>query len=484
MYELLSPVDPKAIVKYMGYFLIAFAFVLAVPMIAAIILGDGEAAFFYGITSAAVLGIGYIIHNIMPDYDLDNKEALIIAAIAFPVSAFISAIPMSMSTGMTFIDAFFESVSAVTTTGLSVAPLDVGPVFFFARSWSQWVGGIGIILVVLSILIRPGTSAFRIYKVNYGDMKFKPTVIATTRTLGKVYVIITLISLTLLMLSGMSFFDAICHAFSCVSTGGFSTRPESIGAFEGSWIPFSISLSCLLGAVSFILYPTLLKKPKKFFQDLELRYFLLFVALGTLLFTLALSHNDPVMNIPKDNLFHIISAITTAGFSTFDLSLLSDASKAVLIFMMWMGGNIGSTAGGIKIFRVILLFKLAHNVVLRLMIPKEAITPIKMEKHIVESDEIYNLSTYMLLYVVILIASSFIFMLHGVSAGDAMFEVSSALSTVGLSAGMTGVGMPTILKMVLCIDMLFGRIEIIPLMVLFMPSTWIRIKRRRRGTKL
>ena len=137
----------------MGYFFIAFSFVLAVPMIAAVVLGNMEAATYYGITAAVVLISGYITHVKMPEYDLDNKEALIIAAIVLPVSAFISAFPMSMTTGMPFLDAFFESVSAVTTTGLSVAPPDVGPVFLFARSWSQWVGGIGIILVVLSVLI-------------------------------------------------------------------------------------------------------------------------------------------------------------------------------------------------------------------------------------------------------------------------------------------------------------------------------------------
>jgi trk system potassium uptake protein TrkH len=283
------------------------------------------------------------------------------------------------------------------------------------------------------------------------------------------------------MLSGMSFFDAICHAFCCVSTGGFSTRPESIGAYAGNWIPFSISLSCLLGAVSFVLYPSIFKNPKKIYQDTELRYFLLFIIMGALLFALSLYINDPQVNNLENNLFQIISAISTAGFSTFDLSILSDASKTVLVFMMWIGGNMGSTAGGIKVFRVLLLFKLAHNVLLRLMIPKETITPIKIKDHVIESEEIYNLSTYMLLYVVILIFSSFIFMIYGANTGDAIFEVSSALSTVGLSSGLTGAAMPNILKIILSIDMLFGRVEIIPLMILFMPSTWVKKKRRTGG---
>ena len=477
MYELHSPVNHKAVAKYMGYYLIAFTFVLVVPTIAALILGNIEAAIDYGSTAAAVFIIGTVIYRALPDYELETKEALIIVALVFPISALLSAVPMSLSTGMTFFDAFFESVSAVTTTGLSVAPADVGPVFLFARSWGQWVGGIGIILVVLSVLIRPGTTASRMYKANYGDMKIKPTVIATTRTLGKVYIIITLVSIVLLLMSGMSLFDSICHALCCVSTGGFSTRAESIGAYQGSLIPAAISISCLLGAVSFVLYPYLFKKPEKFFKNLELRVFLAFTIIGAILFAFTLAKENMEYNLIKDSLFQVISAVSTAGFSTVDLSILSDASKAVLIFIMWIGGNIGSTAGGIKVFRVILLFEVMRNVLLRLFLPRETLTPIKIEEHIVESDEIYNLVTFMLLYTLILVVSSFIFMLYGVNTNSSVFEVSSALSTVGLSAGVTSAAMPVILKSVLIIDMLFGRIEIIPLILLFMPGTWIKRKK-------
>ncbi|WP_319506427.1 TrkH family potassium uptake protein [uncultured Methanolobus sp.] len=485
MYELHSPVNQKAVAKYMGYYLIAFTFVLIVPTIAALILGNIEAAIDYGSTAIAVFIIGTIVYRALPDYELETKEALIIVALVFPISALLSAIPMSLTTGMPFIDAYFESVSAVTTTGLSVAPADVGPVFLFARSWGQWVGGIGIILVVLSVLISPGTTASRMYKANYGDMKIKPTVIATTRTLGKVYIIITLVSIVLLLMSGMSLFDSICHALCCVSTGGFSTRAESIGAYQGSMIPAAVSISCLLGAVSFVLYPYLFKKPEKFFKNLELRAFLVFTTIGAILFAFTLAKEDMEYNLIKESLFQVISAVSTAGFSTVDLSILSDASKAVLIFMMWIGGNVGSTAGGIKVFRVLLLFKVVHNVLLRLFLPRETITPIKIEDHIVESDEIYNLVTFMLLYTLILVVSSFVFMTYGVNTNSSVFEVSSALSTVGLSAGVTNAAMPVILKLVLIIDMLFGRIEIIPLILLFMPGTWIKRKRaNKRNVKI
>jgi Trk-type K+ transport systems, membrane components len=162
------------------------------------------------------------------------------------------------------------------------------------------VGGIGIILVVLSVLISPGTTESRMYKANYGDMKIKPTVIATTRTLGKVYIIITLVSIVLLLMSGMSLFDSICHALCCVSTDGFSTRSESIGAYQGSMIPAAVSISCLMGAVSFVLYPYLFKKPEKFFKNLELRAFLVFTTIGAILFAFTLAKEKKDESIAKE----------------------------------------------------------------------------------------------------------------------------------------------------------------------------------------
>lgn len=474
MYELVSPINPHAMLKYMGYFLIVFAVVLIAPVLAALAFGETETAIIYGITAFVCIIMGFAVYRILPDYELETKEAIILAALVFPLSSFISSIPMSLSAGMPFIDAFFESVSAVTTTGLSVASADISPVFLFIRSWSQWVGGIGIILIVLSVLIRPGTTAFRIYRTQYGESKIRPTVIATTRLLGSVYLGITFIVVILLLLSGMSLFDAICHAFSCVSTGGFSTRPESIAAFKGFLIPLTISISCIMGAISFVLYPEMIKNPKELFNNLELRYFCLIAGIGILTFAYTLSERTGIIQPLPDATFQVISALTTAGYSTIDLSLLSDSSKGVLSSLMWIGGSIGSTAGGIKIFRLLVLAKLIKLVFIRLFLPREAITPLMIKDHVIESDEVYQLTTFVLLYATVLIVSAYVFMLHGVDTGDAIFEVSSALGTVGLSVGVTDAAMPSILKIVLCIDMLLGRIEIIPLLVLVMPRTWTK----------
>jgi len=230
-----------------------------------------------------------------------------------------------------------------------------------------------------------------------------------------------------------------------------------------------VSISCIMGALSFTLYPEILKHPMTLIKDQQVRYFILIASLGIVVFSFTLSE---WRHIP-DAAFQVVSALSTAGFSTMDISSLSDASKGVLSGLMLIGGSMGSTAGGIKIFRILVLIKLVKLVFLRLFLPRETITNLKIQDHVIEHDELNQITVFVLLYAIILIVSVFIFMIFGWGTGDAVFEVSSALGTVGLSSGVTGAGMPAILKLVLCADMLLGRIEIIPLFILAMPGTWI-----------
>lgn len=482
MYELVSPVNTKAILKYIGLLLVVFAVAMFVPVFAGIILDETGSAIYYAATSFVTLITGYPVYRLLPEFELETKEATIIAALIFPVSAFISSIPMSLSTGMPFIDAFFESVSAITTTGLSVAPADMNSLFFFTRSWSQWLGGIGIIIVVLAVFVHPGVTAFKLYKTTYEETKLRPNVIAATHLFGKVYIGITGIAFLFLFLSGMSVFDSICHAFSSVSTGGFSTQAESIGAFEGFIIPFIVIISCIMGSISFALYPEFFKNPKLLVNNLQFRYFCIIAIIGIPIYLLTLSNDiDSFINQVPDAGFQVFSALTTAGFSTVDLSSLPDSSKGLLSGLMWIGGSIGSTAGGIKIFRILVLAKVIQLIFYNYFLPREAITPLKVKDHVIETNELYTLISFVMLYVLTLVVSVFIFIIHDINTMDAIFEVSSAVGTVGLSAGVTDAAMPFTLKLVLCADMLLGRIEIIPLCILLMPRTWISRKNRQGG---
>lgn len=474
MYELVSPVKPLVVLKYLAVLVMGAGAALTVPLIVAIYFGDFSIASIYAVIGCTIIGLGYLFHRLLPEADLEWKESLVIAALIFPFTALLSAIPFSLSTGMPFLDAFFEAVSGVTTTGLSVAPADVGPVFLFARSWLQWIGGIGIVIIILMVFITPGISAYRLYAVNAGEQKAKPTVMATATLLVKIYCVLTAVSFFILIFGGMSPFDAICHALSSVSTGGFSTKSDSVAGFPGFVIPFLITISCLMGAFNFSLYPKMFDDKKAFFTDIQFRYFLIFALVGILLMIFTLGESLPFGEAVSVTVFQALSALSTAGFATVDINMLPEGAKAVLTVLMWVGGSVGSTAGGIKILRLVILLKVVHLVFIRYFLPSEALTPLKIGEEVIESEMVYNILTFVFLYSLILVTSSFFFMLYGFDMGNALFEVSSALGTVGLSCGITSAAMPDILKGVLIIDMLLGRIEIIPLFILFFPRTWVK----------
>jgi trk system potassium uptake protein TrkH len=491
MYELVSPINPGAVLKYLGQIMMGIGIVQAAPAVVAVILEETNVAAIYGAVAALAVLMGYLVNRHLPEHELELKEGLVLAALIFPLSAVVSAVPIYLSTDMSMVDSIFECVSGVTTTGLSVAPEEVGPVFLFTRSWLQWIGGIGIVVLVLSIFIHPGTTAFRIYSANIGDKKIKPSVVAAATLLGKVYIVITLISIALLWLSGMPPFDALCHALCSVSTGGFSTRQDSIGAFSGSLIPAAITLCCVIGSINFGLYPRALKDPMTLLKNVQVKCFfaIAIVSIVVLSFTLlegegpehaafATYHNRTTVEIVSISAFQTLSALTTTGFSTTNIGELSESSKILLSALMWIGGGMGSTAGGIKIFRLIVLLKLVHLTFMRLFLPSETVTPLKVGDEPIEEEELNRITAFVLLYMMILVISAFIFTLQGVDMSDSLFEVSSALGTVGLSSGATCAAMPDLLKAVLCANMLLGRIEIVPFFILFMPRTWVK-----RGTR-
>ncbi|HDQ07375.1 MAG TPA: TrkH family potassium uptake protein [Methanoculleus sp.] len=474
MYELVSPVKPLVVLKYLAVLMMGAGGALLVPLVVAVYFREFAIGSVYAVIGCTIIALGYLFHRLLPTADLEWKESLVIAALIFPFSALLSAIPFSLSTGMPFLDAFFEAVSGVTTTGLSVAPAGVGPVFLFARSWLQWIGGIGIVIIILMVFVTPGISAYRLYAVNAGEQKARPTVMATAKLLVEIYCILTAISFVILFFGGMSPFDAVCHALSSVSTGGFSTRTESVAGFSGFAIPFLITISCLMGAFNFTLYPRMLEDKKALFTGIQFRYFFLFALIGICLLLFTLLETLPINEALSVTLFQAFSALSTAGFSTVDIGTLPEGARAVLTVLMWIGGSVGSTAGGIKILRLVILLKIVHLVFIRYFLPREALTPLKIGDEVIESEVVYTIVTFVVLYAMVLVISSFIFMLHGFGLDNALFEVSSALGTVGLSCGITSASMPDLLKGVLIVDMLLGRIEIIPLFILFFPRTWVK----------
>lgn len=474
MYELVSPVDPGRIGKYFGYFLMALGIILLPPAAFAAFVHETHAAVIFTSVAGSILCAGFILYRFLPRTELRLKEAIVLTAIFFPLSTFVSAIPVHLITGATYTDALFECIAGITTTGLSVMPTVSDPLFLFFRSWLQWIGGIGIIIVVLLIFLKPGTTTFLLFETQNSTDIVKPGVIATALMLVKVYIAITLLAFGLFWAGGMIPFDALCHALSAVSTGGFSTKTGSIADFSGVVIPVVMCVVMVMGGTDFSIFPELLQNPKKFFGDVQLRYFFVFTATGIALMVFSLAPTVDVIDAIPVVVFQVISALTTTGFSTISIGELPETSRAVLIVLMGIGGSLGSTSGGLKIFRLILIVQIIRIIFMRIFLPREVVIPLKVGERVIKPDEVYQHVSYIFLYGIILAVSCFVFMVHGYGMSNSLFEVTSALGTVGLSTGLTSPSLPFVLKGVLAVDMLLGRLEIIPFLILLNPMTWWR----------
>jgi len=472
MYELVSPVELGRIGKYFGYFLMALGIILLPPAAFAGLIHETHAAVIFTIVAGIMLCAGFILYKLLPATELLSKEAIVLTAVFFPLSSAISAVPVQLITNVTYTDALFECISGITTTGLSVMPTISDPVFLFFRSWLQWIGGIGIIIVVLLIFLKPGTSTFLLFETQDSTDLVKPGIIATAMMLGRVYVAITLLAFGLFWAGGMIPFDALCHALSTVSTGGFSTKTGSIADFSGILIPVMMCVVMVMGGTDFSIFPGLFRDPKKFFRDVQLRYFALIALTGIALMAFSLSGTIAVIDVIPIAVFQVISALTTTGYSTTNIGGLPETSRAVLLVLMGIGGSLGSTSGGLKIFRFILIIQLIRVIVMRIFLPREVVIPLKVGERVMEPDEVYQHVSYVFLYGMVLAGSCFIFLVHGYGMSNSLFEVTSALGTVGLSAGLTSPTLPLILKGILAVDMLLGRLEIIPFLILLNPTTW------------
>ncbi|MBP1929617.1 trk system potassium uptake protein TrkH [Methanolinea mesophila] len=472
MYELATPVNIRTVIRYAGQLLVVIGGILLVPAIFAVFLGMLHDALIFTLTAIATGAAGYLLFRFIPVRDLEWKEAMVVAALAFPLAGVVSAVPLALIAGIPYLDALFEAVSGITTTGLSVAQADPGQVFLFTRSWLQWVGGIGIVLLVLSVLVSPGLTARRLFSPAIGDQNLISGAKTTVMILFRIYAGITLAIFALLLIAGMTPFDAICQSFTTVSTGGFSTRPDSIAGFSGAFIPAIITIGCIMGATNFSLYYRVTRERGAFFKSIQVRWFFGIALIGIVLLLIAMLPAADPATAGSVAVFQAFSALTTSGFSTTSIALLPDAAKAVLAVLMWIGGGVGSTAGGIKVLRIAVLVSMVYLVFLRYFLPREAVTPFRVGGIQVSEEDIFRIVAYFFLYIVVLVASALIFLFSGFPALDSLFEVSSALGTVGLSTGITGAGLATVLKVTLIADMLLGRIEILPLLIVVMPRTW------------
>jgi trk system potassium uptake protein TrkH len=387
------------------------------------------------------------------------------------------AYPM-MGSGLTFLDAFFEAISAVTTTGLSTTATMAGKPqsFLFARAWMQWYGGLGIVVMALGIMIKPGQAARRLG--NMGD--YEDDLIGATRSHVRyillVYGILTGMGILLLWILGAGGWNAVLFTLAAVSTGGFSPHDASLTALHGLPVQSAVIFLSMAGAISFIYYRRPFREGWRVeMNDRQTQIFLLAALLSAALLIFFLRNNNGLdwSQAMRHGILNALSAQSTAGFSSMDLSRIDAGSKLVLIFSMLSGGCIGSTAGGIKILRLIILMRLLYLMILKAGLSPHATIDIKLEGRSLQSDEIQNTMSIIILFILFITLSWFPFVAMGYDPMNSLFEVVSAIGTVGLSSGITSPDLHPFLKGILCADMLLGRLEILVWLVLLTPRNWL-----------
>jgi len=379
--------------------------------------------------------------------------------------------------GVAWVDALFESVSGVTTTGLSTLGSceRLSPTLLFTRAWMQWYGGLGFAVLCVALLAGPGLAARRL---GVGDEAggLVESARAYARRVAKVYVALTAVGFALLVVSGLGLFDALVHVLAAVSTGGFGTRDASLAGLGGATTPVVVLALCFAGAVSLPRYAEVRRRGWGVLaRDLELRMLVGGVLATSALLGLVLLVREgrPLAEAAWHAPLLAVSAQTTAGFSTLDVGSLDPAGQLVLVLAMLAGGSVGSTAGGVKLLRLAIAFQLVAWLVRRTRLPAHAVSPPSVGGAILEAQEAQRALATILLFGAALVVSWLVFVLCGRPGMTSLFEVASALGTVGLSAGEAGPQLADGLKLVLCVDMLLGRLEVLAVLVLLLPRTWV-----------
>lgn len=382
------------------------------------------------------------------------------------------ALPI-MAFGIPFIDAWFEAVSGITTTGLSTLQIDDKPAaFLFARGWMQWVGGMGVVILALALFVRPGGTAT---KLGFNKREMDDLVGGThahAKRVIPIYLILTALGISALLLAGATPLDAVVHCMSAVSTGGFSNYADSL-ASVGPLQLVIINVLCMAGAISFyVYYRSLFFSGKGSVVGNQFYTLLIAVGVGTsLLWRLAtLSDIDIAL---ADIITLVISSQTTAGFSTVVVSTLPAWFLLVLCVAMAVGGGLGSTSGGFKLDRTLILLKLGRLAIMRPAAPDQVYVSANAGRGGVDADAIEEVTALATWFLIVVFISWVIFVYCGFPPVDALFEVTSALATAGLSAGITDATLPPFLKFVLCCNMLFGRVELLAFLVLLSPRSWL-----------
>ncbi len=417
--------------------------------------------------------------------EMSLREGFAIVTLGWGTFALFGALPYLFSGAINVpLDAVFETMSGFTTTGATIlADIETVPEsVLFWRALTQWLGGMGFIVLSLAILPLMGIGGMQLFKAEMPGPtadRLKPRIQDTAKLLWGIYVLLTAVLVILLLFGGMNFFDALCHAFTTLATGGFSTRNASVAAYNSAYIDWVLSLFMLLAAINFSLYYLALRgRLRDFYRNEELRIYLALV-IAMIMLVMWANHGVVYTSI-FDNLrysvFQVTSIISTTGFGTADYVGWPATSQLLLFFAMVVGGCAGSTAGGIKVARLLLLFKHAQVQIYRLIHPR-AVRLVKLGTKPVDREVMHSILGFFAVWMGVFFIATLLMAAAGLDLVSAAGSVVATLGVVGPGFGSVGpvenyTDIIPFGKTVLILCMLLGRLELFTVLVLFVPSLW------------
>jgi len=476
----------KSVFFLIGILNLFLALSMTAPLAVAVFYNDGSAfSILNSIFITILAGLMLVLVFRSSRGEIRHREGMAVVALGWLAAGVFGALPYFLSGSQaSYLNCLFESLSGFTTTGASILTdiesLPKGILFW--RSLTHWLGGMGIIVMAIAILPLLGVGGMQLFKAEVPGPtadKLKPRIAETAKTLWKVYLIFTGAEVLLLHIGGMDLFDAFCHTFGTLATGGFSTKNASIGHYNNTYFDTVITFFMLLAGINFALhYQALTGNVKAFYKNSELRFFLgVFIVATTLVTWSVWRNNEPSLAESLHQAsFQSASILTTTGYATADFEKWPSLARIVLIVLIFIGGSAGSTGGSIKCLRILLLLKHTYRELRRLIHPR-AVIPVKLQGKVVSDDILSSIWGFFILFISLFIVASIILTAMGIDLTTSFMAVAATIGNIGPGLGSVGptdnyAHLPQAAKVVLLLCMLLGRLEVYTVFILFVPEFW------------
>ena len=476
----------KTVFFLIGILLIVLGLSMLAPYSIQVIYEENSHSFISSSFVTIFIGILCILANLEKDLKLNLRQTFLFSTLAWVTVAIFGSLPFILSNQtFSFSDAFFESMSGITTTGATIiSDLDNSPKSILLwRAIMQWLGGIGIVVMAITILPLLKVGGMQLFKMEGPDSteKILPRTIEVAAIIISTYVVLTLFCGFFYWIFGMTVFDSVCHAMTTIATGGFSTHNDSIGFFKNSNIEIVASLFIILGSIPFISYLKFSQGNRKiFFQDVQIKgliYLLIFSTIIMFLYLLFINYQGNLFEKIRISSFNVISILSGTGYVTDDFGLWGKFSLIFFLFLMFIGGCAGSTACGIKIFRLQMLLIFLKNQVKKLIYPNSVIIT-KYNNQKISDDFIRSVIIFIFSFLFIFLIIAMLLSISGLDFVTSISGAASSISNVGPGLGKI-IGpdgnyksLPDLSKWILATGMLLGRLELFAVLVLFFPSFW------------